>query len=226
MFAMTPKSRVVFVHALNELKKDLAPIVKGLLVNHSLAMKPADAPPYKYLMCTVILDEELPWSNEIPKKPVLQAPFEDGQVEQGETVDNNMLTGDMPRTDLLTSIEQAEPLLLDGDSGQPPSISGVSDGSAATGALKFPSVAVNTVPNSINTPTKPAAPRPRVTKKRPRQTEQPLNALKRGLVQSVENFHDNGPSAKRAHPVPTVTLNNNLTSSAAASSPLSDESYS
>lgn len=63
-FAMTPKSRAVFVHALNKLKNDIAAVVAGLLVNHSLAQKPADSEPYKYLTCTVVLDEELPWIKE------------------------------------------------------------------------------------------------------------------------------------------------------------------
>lgn len=67
---MTPKSRVVFAHGLNELKKDYVSVVEGLLVDHCQSQRGLDANPRVYLTCTVVLDEEMPWIAK-PRLPQL-----------------------------------------------------------------------------------------------------------------------------------------------------------
>lgn len=187
MFAMTPKSRVVFVHALNELKKDIAPVVKGLLVNHSLAIKPEGASPCAYLMCTVILDEELPWIAAGPKQPILQALIDLNGATLMGSGSTNTFNGDRPPINDATPANQIYP--------PPPS----------SANNNLPQTTTNTSSEATTSPSKPAAPRPRITKPRPKPTEQGSNALKRRLVQSGESSEENEHVAKQARPAPRST---------------------
>jgi hypothetical protein len=203
MFAMTPKSRVVFVHALNELKKDIAPVVKGLLVNYSLAIKAEGA--YAYLMCTVVLDEELPWIAAAPEQPVLQAPIDLHGASQMGSGGTGMVNGDGPSIDDATPANQnLLPASNSTHMTSPPRVTSSNVPSAANDN-NLPTSITNTTPGVANLPTKPAAPRHKITKPRPKPAEQGSGALKRGLVQSRESSEENEHVAKRARPAPRST---------------------
>lgn len=205
MFAMTPKSRVVFVHALNELKKDIAPVVKGLLVNHSLAIKPEGASSYAYLMCTVVLDEELPWIAAAHKQPVLQAPIDLNGTSQMRSGGNGTDNGDRAPIDDATPTNQSLLPSLSSTRNTTVSLGSGLNGPTSNTNDKLLQTTTNTFQDATITPCKPVAPRPKITKPRPKPAEQGSGALKRALVQSGESSEENEHVAKRARPAPRNT---------------------
>lgn len=60
-FDMSAKGKQCFIQAMEIIKTEVKPIVKPLLIDNSQQTRDASDPEPHVLLCTEILDEELPW---------------------------------------------------------------------------------------------------------------------------------------------------------------------